>query len=145
MLSQYSYPIICSDNFAQTIAFYEDHLDFIPEVEMKGFAILKRDNYDATYISIIDAKHDVLPKEYKRPVQGMILNYPVDNVIEFYDHAYHEGLKLLSEPKDASCGRKHFYIEDPNGILIDVAQNIELSCIVGTEEINDLFVIKQAF
>jgi len=144
MLSQYSYPIICSENFRQTIAFYEDHLDFIPEVEMKGFAILKRKGHDDTYISVIDSNHEALPAEYKRPVQGMILNYPVNNVIEFYDHAYHDGLTLISEPKDAPCGRKHFYIEDPNGILINVAQNIELSSVIDAKDMNKLFMVNHA-
>lgn len=144
MLSQYSYPIICSQNFEQTVAFYEDYLEFIPEFEMKGFVILKREQFDHMYLAIIDSNHEALPDEYKRPVQGMILNYPVDNVIQFYDQAYHEGLTLLSEPKDASCGRKHFYIEDPNGILIDIAQNVDITELLGTEDLDNMVVLNQA-
>lgn len=133
MLSQHSYPIISSDKFEKTVAFYEDHFDFVPELEMKGFVILKRENWENARLSIIDSKHAALPSGYNKPVQGMILNYPVENVIKFYDYAYNEGLTLISEPEDEHCGRKHFYIEDPNGILIDIAQNIALENYEGIE------------
>ena len=144
MLSQYSYPIICSEKFEQTVAFYEDHLGFTPDFEMKNFVILKRDDYDGMYIAVIDSNHEALPAEYKRPVQGMLLNYPVESVVKFYDYAYHEGLKLLSEPKDMACGRKHFYIEDPNGILIDIAENIDIRQMLTPENCKNIVYMQQA-
>lgn len=144
MLSQYSYPIICSENFEKTVAFYEDHFDFVPKLEMKGFAILKRENWDNIYLSVIDSNHAAIPEEHKRPVQGLLLNYPVENVVKFYDYAYHEGLTLLSEPKDAACGRKHFYIEDPNGVLIDIAQNIDLQKFIEEQNCDDIYIAKSA-
>jgi len=133
MLSQFSYPIVCSDCFKKSVAFYEDHFDFVSAFEMDGFVILKREGWENVYLAIIDSEHDALPEHYKRPTQGLILNYPVENVIAFYDDAYHEGLNLISEPKDTLCGRKHFFIEDPSGLLIDVAENIDLSALVSIE------------
>jgi len=140
MLSQFSYPIVCSDSFEKTVAFYEDHFDFIPEFEVAGFVILKRQDWENSYLAVIDSQHDALPDVYKRPAQGVLLNYPVKNVLKFYDYAYHEGLSLVSEPKDVLCGRKHFFIEDPNGILIDVSEPIEISTLVGVDPCQEIFV-----
>jgi len=144
MLSQFSYPIICSEQFSKTVAFYEDHFDYVPEFEMQGFSILKRSDRDDVYLAVISSQHDALPAAYKHPVQGMLLSYPVDDVDEFYDHVYHEGLTLMSEPRSLACGRKHFYIEDPNGILIDVAENIDISAIIANSGKDDYIMMQQA-
>ena len=132
MLSQFSYPIIYTDAFKKSVAFYEDYFEFTPELELNGFVILKRADRDEVYLGLIDVRHEALPACYRQPVQGLMLNYPVENVLKFYDYAYHEGLNLVSDPEDAPCGRKHFFIADPNGVLIDVAENIEVESLKDT-------------
>jgi len=144
MLSQFSYPIVCSEKFNKTVAFYEDHFGFVPEFEMRGYSVLRRKDRDDVYLAVMDYNHDALPEAYKRPVQGMLLSYPVSDVDEFYDYAYHEGLTLLSEPKEMPCGRKHFFVEDPNGILIDVAKNIDIEPFLTDENHDDFLMLQQA-
>ena len=138
MLSQFSYPMICSENFEQTVAFYEDHFDFLPALEMEGFAILSREEWTNMYLAVIDAKHPIIPEKYRKPVAGVILNFPVKDVKAMYERLYDDGLELMSEPKDVKCGRKHFFVEDPNGILIDVAEEIDMSDVMSPEELKDL-------
>lgn len=133
MLTEFSYPIVCSDKFQKSVAFYEDYFGFVPALELDGFVILKREGREDSYLAIMDSMHGALPEQYRRPIQGMILNYPVTDVMSFYDHAYYEGLNLKSEPQDVICGRKHFFVEDPNGILIDVAENVDVSCLINEE------------
>jgi catechol 2,3-dioxygenase-like lactoylglutathione lyase family enzyme len=125
MLSQYSYPIICAENFVKTVNFYEDHFEFVPAFEMIGFAILERKNWPGMYLGVIDSKHTSLPEQYRNKASGMILNYPVYSVDKTFHELYWEGINIVSDPEDALCGRKHFFVEDPNGILIDVAENID--------------------
>jgi len=125
MLSQFSYPIICTDKYVQTVNFYEDHFDFAPEFELKDFVILRRKDYEECYIAIISSDNQILPKKYRKPVSGMILNYPTKDVRATYQQMYWEGLNIVSEPAEAPCLRKHFFVEDPNGILIDVATDIK--------------------
>ncbi|MFK7839393.1 MAG: VOC family protein [Bdellovibrionales bacterium] len=144
MFSQFSYPIICSQNFRETLAFYEDHFAFSPQLEMESFAVLQRSDHKDVFLGIMDSNNKALPDAYRKPVQGVLLNYPVENVLKFYDYAYHEGLKLLSEPSDAACGRKHFFVEDPNGILIDIAEDIDVKTIMDEETYSDLFFVDQA-
>jgi len=138
MLSQFSYPIICSDNFEQTVAFYEDHFEFVPSLEMEGFVILSRETWQNVYLAVIDCNHEAIPERFRKPVSGMILNFPTDKVQKIYDRLYDEGLDIVSEPVDAKCGRKHFYVEDPNGILIDVAEEVDMTTLMSPEELKDL-------
>ncbi len=141
MLSQFSYPIISTDKFVQTVAFYEDHFGYASAFEMDGFVILQRENWPEMYLAVIDSTHKAIPAQYQRPVKGMILNMPVCDVDNAYQEAYWEGLDIVTEPKPALCGRKHFFLEDPNGTLLDVAENIDVQTIVNKDEKEFCFAI----
>lgn len=138
MLSQFSYPIICTDKYVQTVNFYEDYFDFSPEFEMKDFVILKRNDYEDSYIAIISSDNETLPKKYRKTVTGMILNYPVKDVRASYQQMYWEGLNIVSEPSEAPCLRKHYFVEDPNGILIDIAMDVKTKKFAAVDSINEL-------
>ena len=140
MLSQFSYPIISTEKFVQTVAFYEDHFGYVSAFEMEGFVILRRQDWPDMYLSVIDSTHDAIPAEYQRPVAGMILNMPVEDVMSAHQEAYWEGLNVVSEPKPALCGRKHFFIEDPNGVLVDVAENVDLKTLMSTDDFEALCI-----
>lgn len=144
MFSKFSYPIICTEKFGKTVAFYEDYFDFAPAFEMDGFVILKRQGWEDMYLAVIDSHHEVLPEAYKRPVQGMILNFPVADAQAAYEQSYIDGLSVLGEPKDVLCGRKHFFVEDPNGILIDVAEEIDLQALISEDNIDSFRVLASA-
>ncbi len=139
MLTQFSYPIICTDKVGETASYYEDHFDFVPAFEiMHGFVILQREGWDNAYLAILSVDSDEIPEEYRKPTSGMILNYPVENVEKTYDDLYLEGLDIVTETKISICGRKHFFVKDPNGILIDVAANVPLEQAMAEDELDML-------
>lgn len=141
MFSEFSYPIICTKNFVKTVNFYEDYFDFEIAMEMDTFTILKRKSMKDTYLAIIDSAHETIPVQYRQPTKNMILSFPVPDVEAMYKAIYLEGLDIVSEPHDAICGRKHFFVEDPNGILVDVAQNIPLESLMKKEEMEEAFIV----
>lgn len=124
MLSEFSYPIICTHKFVETVNFYEDYLNYSPEMEMVNYVILKRNDWDNCYLAIIDTAHPGIPDQYRKQVSGMLLNYPVNNVDQTYEDLYWEGLNIVSELTTTPCFKKRFFIEDPNGILIAVGENM---------------------
>ncbi|MFP4314377.1 MAG: VOC family protein, partial [Alphaproteobacteria bacterium] len=119
------YPIICTENYAKTVNFYEDHFDFSAAFEMNGFTVLQHKTNKTMYLAILDRNHNSIPEQYKKPVSGMILNFPVKDVRITYQQLYWEGLNIITEPEVTPCARKHFFVEDPNGILIDVTQDVQ--------------------
>jgi|GEM_PF-397233 len=126
MLSNFSYPIICTDDYVQTVNFYEDHFDFTPEFELPQFSILKRQGCNNSFIAIVDKNHSSIPGPYRAQTKGMILHLPVSSVDSAYQQFYWEGLNIVSEPAVApNIGVKHFYVEDPNGTLLCVAEAID--------------------
>ena len=140
MLSKFSYPIICSEKFEETVAFYEDHFGYVPAFELPGFVILKRGDYEDMYLAIMDCMHEAIPEQYRKPTTGVILSYPVTDTKAAYQEMYWEGLKILSEPEDTVCGRRHYFVEDPNGILIDVAEDIDIDSVMSPEDMRDVCI-----
>lgn len=138
MLSQFSYPIVSTDKFVETVAFYEDHFGYVSAFEMDGFVILQRQDWDDMYLAVIESAHTALPEQYRRPVKGMILNMPVHDVAGAHQEAYWEGLDIVSEPAPALCGRKHFFLEDPNGVLVDVAENVDIKTLMSQDDFEAL-------
>ena len=144
MFSDFYYPIISTPKFSETVGFYEDHLEYELAFEMDNFAILKRCNLDDVYLGIIDSSHDILPEPYQRPTNGLVLNYPVENTNLAYQQFYWEGLNILSEPVKVPCGRKYFLIEDPNGNLINVTQDVPIDTVISAEDFRERCVVQTA-
>ncbi len=102
----------------------EDHFGFIPEEEIDGhFVLMVRKDHSEQKIALLNSH--CLPEGFKTRTNGLILNYPVENVENAYEYYFMEGLTLLGKPALACCGRKNFLIADPNGNLIGISQRLE--------------------
>ena len=125
MQDKYYYPLICTDRFSKTVAFYEDHFGFIVGKENPYYALLCHlDNQDVR-IAIIDMDSPALPKEAKQKTTGLVINFPVEDIRAVYQQYYWEGLDLCGDPKEDCNGDQHFFVCDPNGVYINVLEKIE--------------------
>ncbi len=116
------YSTLVSDKLVSTVNFYEDYFGFIPVIERDGYVMLKnKDNL----IAVFDARHECVP-DHMKPVQGVIVNVPHENVQEFYDRLYMEGLEIYKEPCIDINGKKHFVVYDPNGVLVNVHEPMDI-------------------
>lgn len=120
------HPTIVSDKYVPTINFYEDYFGFVATVEKDGFTLLQKANNPGIRIAIFDASHECVA-ERVNPVQGLILNIPVEDVRSKYDTLYMEGLELYKELGVDIHGRKHFVVCDPSGVLVNVHDAVEVS------------------
>ncbi len=122
----YFHPSIVSDKLVPTINFYEDYFDFIPVIEEAGFTLLRRLGKSDERIAIYDAAHKCVEGRVQL-VRGVILNMAVDDVQAAYDALYMEGLEIYKEPGTDIHGRKHFVVYDPNGILVNVHEAVDVA------------------
>lgn len=116
------YSTLVSDKLVQTVNFYEDHFGFIPVIEKDGYVMLQsKDNV----IAVFDAHHECVYERIK-PVQGLILNIQLKNVEEIYNRLYMEGLEIYKELGQDINGKKHFVVYDPNGVLVNIHEPIDI-------------------
>lgn len=118
-----SFPIICTDSFARTVAFYEDMFDFVPACETETFIHLVHREFPHVAIGVIDVKkHENLPEQLRDAnKQGMILAFMTSRFEETYNELYYEGVEVLKKPSETSMGHHSFLVADPyNKVVIDV-------------------------
>lgn len=120
------HPTIVSDKYVPTINFYEDFFGFVATVEKEGFTLLQNISNPGSRIAIFESSHECVADRVS-PVQGLILNLPVEDVRTKYDALYMEGLDFYKELGTDIYGRKHFVVYDPSGVLVNVHEAVEVS------------------
>ena len=122
-LTQY-YPVIQTENVAETAAFYQRHFGFRTMFAADWYVHLQSEADPRVNLAVLDGQHETIPPSGRGLTQGMILNFEVSDVDEMYDTLGAAGLPMLKPLTDEAFGQRHFITADPNGILIDVIRPI---------------------
>ncbi|MFD2043796.1 glyoxalase/bleomycin resistance/extradiol dioxygenase family protein [Ornithinibacillus salinisoli] len=114
------YPVVMTDKVAETSEFFQEYFSFSTIFKTDWYVSLKKENTDYE-LAILDKRHETVPATFRNDVQGLILNFEVDNVDEYYQLLINQHqLPLHLDIRDEAFGQRHFITSDPNGILIDV-------------------------
>lgn len=124
MLSSF-YPVLMSRDVAKASEFYTTHLGFEVVFEADWYVSLKRDQWE---LAILQYDHATVPDDYQQPVGGVILNFEVADVDAEHqrlvvDAGLRERLPLRSE----DFGQRHFILQAPDSVLIDVITPIPMT------------------
>jgi uncharacterized glyoxalase superfamily protein PhnB len=121
------YPVLMSDQIAATRDFYIQHFGFQITFEADWYVSLK--SADGRYeLAFVAYNHETVVTAYQKPIQGLLLNFEVENVDAEYKRLIETvGLPLQRALKTEDFGQRHFTTSDPNGVLIDVIQVVQPS------------------
>ena len=126
MQVQSQYPVLMTPKIAECTAFYRSYFGFKTVFEADWYVSLKRESAGRVdELALLDPKHLTIPEGYRRPVQGVLLNFEVEDVDA--EHARligQAGLPELLSLRSETFGQRHFITVDPSGVLIDVITNI---------------------
>jgi catechol 2,3-dioxygenase-like lactoylglutathione lyase family enzyme len=120
------YPVILTGQVEHTANFYTAYFGFEVVYESNWYMSLKVSKGDRFYeLAILDVFHSTIPAAYRKNVQGLILNFEVEDVDAEFDRLIKkEKLPLELDIRDEDFGQRHFITSDPNGVLIDVIKVI---------------------
>lgn len=118
------YPVLCSEIPAQTRDFYVKYLDFEPVFESDWYYHLSAKHSDGINLAIVNSTHPSVPEGYRHAVQGVLLNFEVEDVDAEYERLRDAGLPIELALRDEPWGQRHFMTRDPNGTLIDMIKVI---------------------
>lgn len=121
------YPVILTENLVESAEFYTRLFGFEIVFEADWYVSLKkRDQGQGAYeMAILSKDHPTVPSTFQKPVQGLILNFEVEDVdVEYQRLIIHEKLQLHLDIRDEEFGQRHFITSDPNGVLIDIIKII---------------------
>ncbi len=114
------YPVLMAKNVSETSTFYLQHFGFSIVFEADWYISLKQEETGGE-LAILQADHETVPSSFGNTVQGLILNFEVENVDEIYERLVKKHkLPLHLDLRDEAFGQRHFITSDPSGVLIDV-------------------------
>lgn len=119
------YPVLMVDDVGAAARFYRDELGFETTFEADWYVSLR---FEAGELAILDRHHETIPPGFREPVRGLLLNVEVADAET--EHARLVGERALPERltlRDEAFGQRHFIVEAPGGVLIDVIEPIEPS------------------
>ncbi len=118
------YPVLMTMKVKETSEFYQHYFGFSSVFEADWYVSLKQEETGAE-LAILQSAHETVPSSFGTPVQGLLLNFEVENVDEVYHQLIKEKqLPLHLDLRDEAFGQRHFITSDPNGVLIDIIKVI---------------------
>lgn len=119
------YPVLMVDDVATAARFYREELGFDTTFEADWYVSLRGDGGE---LAILDRTHETIPDGFREPVRGLLLNLEVTDATRDYARLVGErGLPERLPLRDEAFGQRHFIVEAPGGVLIDVIEPIEPS------------------
>ena len=118
------YPVIGTKNIPSSKRFYSRHFDLDTVFDSDWYVSMKTRNEPAFELAFLDYTHPSVPGAFQTRTRGVLINIEVDDVDTVYDRLCKEGLEMILDIRSEEWGQRHFIVEDPNGLLVDVIQNI---------------------
>ncbi len=114
---------IITTKLAESKAFYTNNLGFGVTFENEFYLLLHTPNHE-TEISFLIPNHPSQQPFFQQPFlgQGMYLTIEVDDVDSIYNDLKKKGIPIKIDIRNEPWGDRHFAIEDPNGIGIDIVK-----------------------
>lgn len=114
---------IVTTKLAESKAFYTNILNFGVTFENEFYLLLHTPNRE-TEISFLLPNHPSQQALFHKPFQGqgMYLTIEVDDVDKVYKEIKQKGVEVKIDIRDEPWGDRHFAIEDPNGVGIDIVK-----------------------
>ena len=114
---------IITEKFAETKTFYTKILGFGVTFENEFYLLMHTPNKEAE-ISFLLPNHPSQQPLFHNSFagQGMYLTIEVDDVDKVYNDIKKKGAEIKIEIRNEPWGDRHFAIQDPNGIGIDIVK-----------------------
>ena len=114
------YPVVMTGNVQETARFFTDHFGFKPLFESDWYVHLQSAEDGSVNLAVLDGSHETIPSPGRATVSGALLNFEVVDVDVHYRRLRASGLTVLLELRDEPFGQRHFIVQGPEGLLIDV-------------------------
>ncbi|MEU3305004.1 VOC family protein [Streptomyces sp. NPDC006678] len=115
------YPVLCTERLGESVAFYSTLFGFETTFACDWYVSLRRPEPPHYELALVAAEHETVPEAFRRPAQGLLLNFEVADVDAEYARLVTDaGLKTELPLRSESFGQRHFIVAAPDGVLIDV-------------------------
>ncbi|MFF3554905.1 VOC family protein [Streptomyces tsukubensis] len=116
------YPVIGTRDIAAARDFYTARLGFEVTFEADWYVSLRRPDAPHYELALLDPAHPTVPEGHRTPLTGgLLLNFEVEDVDAEHRRLVDEaGLTELLTLRTEEFGQRHFIVEGPDGVLVDI-------------------------
>ncbi|SFW74145.1 VOC family protein [Amycolatopsis australiensis] len=112
------------DDVAATTRFYADVIGLPVTVELDWFASINA-GAPGYEISFVRRGHESVPEGYRaQQAAGLAFGLVVEDAAAEAERLAEAGVELVTPVVDEVYGQRHFYVADPNGVLLDIIEPI---------------------
>jgi catechol 2,3-dioxygenase-like lactoylglutathione lyase family enzyme len=121
-----AFPVYVVPAPVEAIAFYQS-LGFAEVFNSGWYVHLATES--GVQVGFLELKHPSQPEFLHLPTSGVgsLFSLEVDDAAKAYEEARKLGLKVVLDLKSEEWGQKHFMLQDPHGLVLDIVQSIEPS------------------
>ncbi len=120
-------PVLCVRSVTDNQHFYQTLFELRAAFEIDWYVQLQSTDNEAIQIAFVEMDHPSVLKPYQQTPAGTVITLEVDDADSYYQRANELELKVVLPLRDEEFGQRHFMVEDPNGLLVDVVKLIEPS------------------
>jgi len=119
-----SYPVLATADVPNAQRFFQDLFGFTPRYVSDWYVHLAHPSHDWIALALVAADHETMPVAGRIPARGVLVNFEVDDAAKEYERLSSAGVRILLPLKDEAFGQRHFIIQGPDGVMIDVIEPI---------------------
>lgn len=114
---------IITTRLIESKKFYTEILNFGVTFENDFYLLLHTPNRE-NEISFLLPNHPSQQPLFQKEYQGLglYLTIEVEDVVELYHYIKKKGIEIKIDIRDEPWGDRHFAIEDPNGVGVDIVR-----------------------
>jgi catechol 2,3-dioxygenase-like lactoylglutathione lyase family enzyme len=121
------YPVLLCSDVTDAAAFFVRHFRFQPLYQADWYVHLQSLDDPAVNLGLVAKDHETIPAVGRGRTGAMLLNFEVEDVDGHYARLQAEGAPIALGLRDEVFGQRHFIVEGPDGVLIDVIRPIQPS------------------
>ena len=120
-----SFPVFIVKDLDAAKSFYTENLDF--DVVFSGDWYIHLVTRSGVQVGFMLPDQPTQPPRFQKPYSGtgVIFSLEVEDADAAFSSAISQSLHIVLELRSEDWGQRHFCIQDPNGVYLDIVQSFE--------------------
>lgn len=114
------YPVLMTGDVPATALWFQRHFGFAALFETDWYVHLQMPDDPAVNLAILGVDHATIPVQGRGRASGLLLNFEVEDVDAEHARLLAEGLTPILPLRSEDFGQRHFILQGPEGVLIDI-------------------------
>lgn len=114
------YPVLMTDDVTGSSAYFTRNFGFRPQYEDPSYVHLQMPDDPTMNLAILKGDHATIPTQGRGRASGLLLNFEVEDVDAEHARLTAAGLVPILPLRSEEFGQRHFILQGPEGVLIDI-------------------------